>query len=140
MRKTVIALILGIALVAAAKDKETIEQLQERAAAAEKGKQAELYAKLAAMQLDAANNIYATNPDQARTFLEQSTDSAEKAAQASIDSGKREKKTEIDLRKLGNRMEDVIRTWAFDDRAQVKPALERVESARSKLLNRMFQK
>jgi ABC-type nitrate/sulfonate/bicarbonate transport system substrate-binding protein len=139
MRTFVIVLILGTTLFAFAKD-ETIEELKEHAASAETKKQPELYAKLAAKQLEAANDAYNANPEQARSLVQDATDSAEKAAKASVQSGKREKKTEIDLRKLENRMEDVIRTWAFEDRSVVKPFLDRIETARNSLLNRMFQK
>jgi hypothetical protein len=141
MRKLVTAaIILGIALVASAKEAETIDQLKARAAAAEKNKQPELYSRLAKMQLEAANSVYETHADSARNLVVDSADSAEKAAMASVESKKREKKTEIELRELAKRMDDVARTWAFDDRAPVKSAIERVETARSKLLDRMFQK
>jgi hypothetical protein len=140
MRKLVIALILGLALSATAKEQETIDQLKLRAAAADQKHQPELYSRLAQMQLDSASDLYATNPEQARDLVTQSADSAEKASAACVASGKRDKKTEIDLRQLGKRMDDVIRTWAFDDRAQVESAVKRVETARSKILDRMFEK
>ena len=139
MRTLVIALILGTSLIAAAKEK-TMAELKEEIAKADDKKQAELYAKLAAMQVEAANDVYNTNVEQARSMVEQATDSAERAASASLEAGKREKKTEIDLRKLENRMEDVIRTWAFEDRSRVKACIDRIETARSKLLDRMFKK
>lgn len=141
MRKLVVAVILlGIALVASAKEPETIDQLKARAAAAEQKKQPELYSRLAKMQLESANDVYETHADVARNLISDSADSAEKAATASIKSRKREKKTEIELRELAKRMDDIARTWAFDDRDPIKTAIQRVESARSKLLDRMFQK
>jgi hypothetical protein len=140
MRKLVIALIVGMALTAPAKEPETIDQLKARAAAADSKHQPELFSQLAKMQLDAANNVYGSNPEQARDLVAQSADSAEKASQACVASGKREKKTEIELRQLGKHMDDVIRTWTFDDRSQANSAVQRVEAARSKLLDRMFEK
>jgi hypothetical protein len=141
MRKFVIAiLVCGIAMVASAKKPKTIDELKAQLASADKDKQPELYAKLAKMQLEAANDVYSTNVEQAKQLVIEAGDSAEKASQVSIETNKREKKTEIDLRKLGKRMEDVIRTWTFDDRSQVKSVLQRVETARSKLLDRMFEK
>lgn len=141
MRKLILVmLVCGFALIALAKEPETIEQLKARAEAAEKKKQPELYAKLAKMQAEAANDAYNTNVEQARTLIDDAAKSAEKASQASIETGKRLKKTEIDLRQLGNRMEDIARSWAFDDRAPAKSAIQRVETARSKLLDRMFSK
>jgi hypothetical protein len=141
MRKIVIAVIIfGFVLLGSAKETETIDQLKARAAAAEQKKQAELYSQLAKMQLEAGNSVYETHADVARNLIADSADSAEKAATASMESRKREKKTEIDLRELAKRMDDIGKTWAFDDRAPIKAAIQRVENARSKLLDRMFQK
>ena len=141
MRKLMIAIVIcGIAVAAAGKTPETIDQLKAQAQSAEKGKKAELYAKLAEMQAEAANNAYNTSAEQARQLIQDCGDSAEKASQASLDSGKRQKKTEIDLRQLYKRLDDIAKTWNFDDRAPVKDAMQRVEAARSKLLDRMFEK
>jgi hypothetical protein len=141
MRKLMIAIMIcGVALVSAAKEPETIDQVKAKAEAAEKGKKAELYAKLAAMEAEAANNAYNTNAEQARQLIQDCAGSAEKASQASLDSGKRQKKTEIDLRQLYKRLDDIQKTWNFDDRAPVKEVMQRVEAARSKLLDRMFEK
>ncbi len=141
MRKLMIVIMLcGMAVAAAAKKPETIDELKARAEAAEKGKKAELYAKLAAMQAEAANTAYNSNADQARKMIQDCAASAEQASEASLDSGKRQKKTEIDLRQLYKRLDDIAKTWNFDDRAPVKDAMQRVEAARSKLLDRMFEK
>jgi|SRR4051812_27251166 hypothetical protein len=142
MRKLFLAIfiVFGIALVASAKEPETIDQLKARAATAEQNKQPELYSKLAKEQLEAANEVYGSNAEQARKLIDDTADSAEKASKASLASGKRQKKTEIDLRQLAKRMDDIGRSWAFDDRAPVKAAMDRVESARSKILDRMFEK
>jgi hypothetical protein len=140
MRALVVILIFGMALSAVAKEPETIDELKTRAAAADEKHQAELYSRLAKMQLDAADTTYTANPEQARALVQQSAESAEKASQACVNTRKREKKTEIELRELGKHMDDVIRTWPFDDRSLVKDAVQRVETARSKLLDRMFEK
>jgi hypothetical protein len=142
MQKLVITVLIlfGMASVASAKEPETIDQLKARAATAEQNKQPELYSKLAKQQLEAANEVYGSNAEQARHLVDDTADSAEKASKASLASGKRQKKTEIDLRQLAKRMDDIGRSWAFDDRAPVKAAMERVESARSKILDRMFEK
>ncbi len=139
-RNLLIAVIVGMTLIAAAKEPETIDQLKARATAADRNKQPELFLRLAKMQLEAANDTYNSSPEQARKLVGDAAESAEKGGQASIDSHKREKKTEIELRELGKRMDDVGRSWAFDDRAPVKTAMQRVETIRSKLLDRMFEK
>ena len=141
MRRLFLTLVIfGFALGCFAKEPETLDQLKARAADADINKQPELFSKLAKQQLEAANDTYSTNVEQARTLITDVADSAEKASATSIKSGRREKKTEIDLRQLGKRMDDISRTWAFEDRAPLKAAAERVEAARSKLLDRMFEK
>lgn len=141
-RKFLISIVVGLALFAVAADKppETLDQLQARAAAADKKKQTELYVDLAERQLQAANDAYNTNPDQAKALFEQASKSAELAAQASLDANHKLKKTEIKLRELSHHMSDIRRTWAFEDRAPLDPDIQRVETARNKLLDRMFQK
>ena len=142
MRKLLIAVFIGIALFSAAKEKpaETIEQLKARAESADKKKQIDLYADLAQRQLEAANDAYNTNIDRAKTLFTASAKSAELAAQAALDANHKLKNTEIRLRELSHRMSDIRRTWAFEDRAPLDPDIQRVEAARNKLLDRMFQK
>jgi hypothetical protein len=149
MRRLFIAGFVGAALLAGlatpriiAKDKpaETLEQLKARAAVADKHKQAELYAELASRQLEAADQQYASNVEQAKALFLASADSAEMASQTALDANHKLKQIEIKLRELSHRMSDVRRTWAFEDRAPVDPAIQRVETARNKLLDRMFQK
>ncbi len=142
MRKLLIALIVGTALVSVAKDKppETIEQLKAQAESADKKKQIELYVKLAQRQLETSNDLYNANPEQARQLFLDSASSADLAAGAAVETNHRLKKTEIELRELAHRMSDIRRTWAFEDRAALDPALQRVETSRSKLLDRMFKK
>ena len=121
MRRIIfIFVILGFAFASFAKEPETIDQLKARAEAADITKQPELYSKLAKQQLEAANDAYSTNADQARSLVNQVADSAEKASSASLKSNRREKKTEIDLRQLAKRMDDVAHTWAFEDREPFK--------------------
>lgn len=141
MRKLIsVMLVCGIALAAMAKKPETIDELKARAESAAEKKQPELYAKLAKMQAEAANDAYNTSAEQARKLIQDAAESAEKAGGASLATGKRLKHTEIDLRELHKRMDDIGRSWAFDDRAPVKTAMQRVEAVRSKLLDRMFAK
>jgi len=141
-RKLLIALVLGTTLLAAARQKppEPLDALKTRAAAADKKKQTELYAELARQQLEAADAAYNTNIDQAKKLFQESSDSAVLAAQAALDSNHKLKQTEIALRELSHRMSDIRKTWAFEDRGPLDPAIQRIEAARTKLLDRMFQK
>jgi DNA-binding transcriptional regulator YbjK len=142
MRNLLAATLLAIAVstIAADKPPETLEQMKAQAAAAEKSKQVDLYIELARRQLEVANNLYNSSADQARDMFLQSAESAEHAGQSALDSNHHLKQTEIKLREISHRMSDIRRTWAFEDRAPLDPAIQRVEAARNKLLDRMFKK
>jgi uncharacterized tellurite resistance protein B-like protein len=132
--------IVGLALFPQARTADTLDQLRSRAASADKGHQPELYSELALKEADAADQAYNTSADTARKLLEESVTAAEKAADAAVETGKRLKRTEIDLRKVSERLESIRRSWAFDDRGPVTAGIQKVEAARSKLLDRMFRK
>lgn len=142
MRKLLILVMLAASVppLAADKPRETIEELQTRAAAADKKKQVDLYMDIAQRELESANDVYNNNADQAKKLFEQAGKSAVTAAQAALDSNHKLKQTEIRLRELSFRMSDIRKTWAFEDRAPLDPFIQSVEAARNKLLDRMFQK
>ncbi len=142
MRKLLILVMLAAAVpcIAADKPQETLDQLQARAASADKKKQVDLYMDLAQRQLESANDIYNSNVDQAKKLFDASAKAAVMAAQASLESNHKLKRTEIRLRELSFHMSDIRKTWAFEDRAPLDPLIQSVEAARNKLLDRMFQK
>lgn len=142
MRKLLILVMLAAAVASFAGDKpqEPIDQLQARAAAADKKKQVDLYMDLAQRQIETANDAYNTNADQAKKLFDDAAKSAIVAAQAALDANHKLKRTEIRLRELSLRMSDIRKTWAFEDRAPLDPSIQSVEAARNKLLDRMFQK
>ncbi len=142
MRRLLIFAMMAVTVLASAKSKtpETIDELKARAASADKHKQTELYAELAKRELAAADATYNTDVEKAKVLFTDSAKSAELASQAALDSNHRLKQTEISLRELEHRMSDMRRSWAFEDRAALEPAIQRVETARSKLLDRMFGK
>src|SRR3954451_9382416 len=140
MRKFIPTLVIALALLSFAKDKETVDGLKAKAATADKPKQAEIYTDIAKLQLKAADDAYSTNPEAARALFEDSVQAAEKAASASIETGKRLKQVEIDLRKLSHHVEEIRQSWAFDDRPPLDAGVQRIDAARTKLLDRMFKK
>lgn len=140
MRKPLLALMMCAALFASAKEPETIDQLKARIQSADAKKQVELYMDLAKLQVNAADTAYNGDVDKAKQLMEEGTQSAERAGQGSLETGKHMKQTEIELRKLEKRMEDIRRSWAVEDREPIEPQIKRVESVRSKLLDRMFRK
>jgi hypothetical protein len=140
MRKFILSLMIGLSLLCFGKDKETVDDLKAKVATAEKPKQAEIYTEIAKLQLKAADDTYSTNPEAARALFEDSVQAAEKAATASIEAGKRLKQVEIDLRKLSHHVEEIRQSWAFDDRPPLDAGVQRIDAARTKLLDRMFKK
>lgn len=140
MKLFLIALIVLTSLFALAKDKETIEQLQSRAESAEPKKKPKLYAQLADRQIEQADHLYNNDIEAAKKMVADGVESALLAAKNAIDTGKDLKHTEIRLRKLNDRIGDLQRSWAFEDRQVLKSGSEKIDEARSKLLDRMFKK
>lgn len=140
MRKLIIAIIVATSLLAFARKPQTIEELKVRLQSADSKKQVELYMDIAKLQIDAADEAYNSNIDHAKQLLEDGIQSAEQAGQGALETGKHMKKTEIGLRKLEKRLEDIRRSWSVEDREPIQPGIKRIESARSKLLDRMFRK
>jgi len=140
MRKSLLTFLILSALLASAKEPETIEHLKSRIQSADRNKQIELYMDLATLQVNEADKTYNNDPDKAKQLIEEGVQSAEKAGHGSLETGKHMKQIEIDLRKLEKRLEDIRRSWALEDREPIEPGIKRVEAARSKLLDRMFRK
>lgn len=141
MRKLLIVVMLVTAVVAVGRDKpQSIDQLQARADAAKVKKQVDLYADLAKLQLDTSDTVYNTNADKAKQLFKDAAKSGVMAAQAALESNHKLKKTEIRLRELSFHMSEIRKTWAFEDRAPLDSAIQSIESARNKLLDRMFKK
>jgi len=141
MRKLLVLVILVSAVGAASgKKPESIDQLAARAAAAKTKKQVDLYVELAKRQLDASDSVYNTSADKAKQLFKDAAKSGVMAAQAALDSNHKLKKTEIRLRELSFHMSEIRKTWAFEDRAPLDADIQSVESARNKLLDRMFKK
>jgi hypothetical protein len=141
MRKLLIVVMLVTAVVAVGRDKpQTIDQLQAKAESAKIKKQVDLYADLAKLQLDTSDTVYNTNADKAKQLFKDAAKSGVMAAQAALETNHKLKKTEIRLRELSYHMSEIRKTWAFEDRAPLDSAIQSIEAARSKLLDRMFKK
>lgn len=140
MRKFVFGLVLMTTLFAVAKEPETTEQLKARAESAERDKQPKLYLELAERQVSDADHAYNTDVEGAKSIMEQAIQAAEKSGETSLQTGKDLKKIEIGLRKLSKRLDDLSRSWALEDRPPLKTGIQKIESARTKLLDRMFKK
>jgi hypothetical protein len=142
MRKILIIVVaLLSALAWAFGQPESIEALKARAAQAQPRDQVELFTRIAERQLDFLDKAFdGGTVQQTQAALADVVTFGVKAAQASSESGKRMKQTEIALRKMTGRLEAIRKTLAVDDRPPVAEAIQKLDTARSELLNRMFKK
>lgn len=132
-----VTVLLAASLVAA--ERETIEQLQKRAAHARPAEQVKLYMELAERQLHAADEAYNHGEvERGNQFVNRMVASCDKALTAARASGKRQKPAEIQMRNFERRLEAIRRGLSYDDREAVSRAIERLEKARSDLLSEMF--
>lgn len=142
MKKILIIALTLFSVIAVAADKqESIESLKARAEQAPPKEQVDLFTRIAEHQLEALDRDYSGgNIPQARAALADVQSYGVKAAQTSVQTGKRMKKTEIALRKIAGRLEAIRKTLEVDDRPPVAAATQKLENARSELLNSMFKK
>ena len=122
-------------------DKESVDALKARAAAAEGKKQVELLVKVAQRQLKATDELYsAGKPEEARATLKDVVDYGTRACQAASETGERMKKTEIAVRKIAHRLEEIRKAVPFAERPPLAAAVNELEKAHDDLLRRMFKK
>ncbi len=144
-RKTIIVVCLALAFAAAALGEQPLEQkiekLKAEATQAHDGHQADLHMEVARREVELASKRYeGGQAEQGRALMEEATSYAEKATAWAVESGKKLKQTEIKLRKLGEEMQAVKRSTEFENREPLDKMLQRIEHARTELLNRMFKK
>lgn len=138
---TILFLLLLPLAILADKQPETLESLKARANAAQGKQQVELLTKVAEQELKAANAAYAQgNAEQAQRLLAELVDYGTRAAKAASATGKRMKQTEIALRQIGDELEALRKSLDTDDRPPVADAIQKLEAARTNLLNTMFRK
>ena len=136
MRKAVqlALLVAAVAVCAAARD-----DLQALKAQAEKEQQAKLYAEVIRRDIEVADQYFtAGDVDKAQSVINEIVDYTAKCLAAAHKNPKKLKETEQDLHKASVRLEAVRQSLAFDDRPPVKVAVDKIESARTELLDLMF--
>lgn len=122
----------------ASASQETLEQLIAKAEAAH-DKQAEAYANVARREVEVANDYFNTGAaDKAHAAVNDAVAYAEKSLQAARTTHKKLKETDMILHRTSRRLNDVNLTLAFEDRASVKAAAERIEEIRLQILNLLF--
>jgi hypothetical protein len=139
MRLLIAILVLASALPVSARDRETVEQLKARFENAAAKDRVSLALKIAELQTNAADKLYADGKsDDARVAVQDIVTYTEKAADAASQSGKKLKDAEITVRKIAHKLGDIKRTVNFDDQGPVQEAVDRLEHVRTQLLAKMF--
>lgn len=119
----------------------SVEELRAQIASASPQDQPKIYKPLIEQETGTLEDLYRTgDTDKASALVEQLAKDCEAAAHASKTTRKHMKSTEITLRKAGERLDNLQRNAAFDDRPPITAALDRIEQARSSLLEAMFAK
>jgi hypothetical protein len=142
MKKLLIIVGMLLSVLAWASDKvESIESLKARADQTKTKDQVELFTRIAERQLDSLDKAYnGGTVREAQAALADVVTYGVKAAKVSGETGKRMKQTEIAMRKISSRLEAIRKTLEVDDRPPVADAVQKLETARSELLNLMFRK
>jgi hypothetical protein len=142
MRRLGLLLVVVLAAVAVhGYEKESVDALKARAAAAEGKKQVELMVKVAQRQLKATDELYsAGKAEQAQAPLQDVVDYGVRACQLAGQTGERMKKTEIAVRKIARDLAEIRKAVTFDDRPPLAAAIDTLEKAHDDLLRRMFKK
>lgn len=134
---TVLILISGMALAR----EDSVEELKARVEQAEPKDQVELCTKIAQRQLHVADKAYQEGRlPEAKTALADVVTYGVRAAQQAGETRKRMKKTEIAMRKISGRLEDIRRSLDLEQREPLGDAIQKLEKARTELLNSMFRK
>ena len=142
MKKFLITVVVLLSALAWASDnQESIESLKLRADQARPKDQAELFTRIAELQVDALGRAYnGGTVREAQAALADVVTYGVKAAKVSSETGRRMKQTEIAMRKISGRLEAIRKTLDLDDRPPLADAVQKLETARTELLNRMFRK
>jgi hypothetical protein len=140
MKKLLIIVLMVLAAIALADD-DAVETLKARVDRVNPKDQVELCTKIAERQIDALDKAYNEgNIQHAQAALTDIVNYGVKAADTSSQTGKRMKNTEITMRRMTARLEAIRKTLDIDDRPPVGDAIQKLETARTELLNRMFRK
>ncbi len=141
MKKVLTVMVLLVTVTFASDKQESVESMKARFERTSPKDQIELALKIAEHQVSAMDKAYTDgNIDAARAALADVQNFGVHAAEASASTGKHMKPTEIALRKMTVRLENIRRTLDVDDRQPVGDAIQKIETARNELLNRMFRK
>lgn len=138
-----LAFLIPIALLAigVAVAEDSLEQLKARAGSASESDRADLYLRIAQLQVKNADRLFNEgNAAQALAAVNEVAEFSEKARDSAKESKKRLKQVEIGARRMAEKLKDIKRTLAFEDQGPVEKAIQRLEDVRTTLLQEMFKK
>lgn len=139
MRRLVFSFILFALAATCVAREESVADLKVRVESARPEDRPELCARIAQMQVRAADKLYTEGHiDEARAAVDDVVLYFTKARDAAIDSKSHLKNVEINARKASEKLRDIKRTLAFEDQAPVEQAIQHIEAVRTELLKEMF--
>jgi len=140
-RATFFSLALSASLLLAARNDESVEELNKRVEAARLEDRPPLYIQIARKRLADADTLYSSGDSEAaRAAVADVAEYSDKASDAANRSGKKLKDTEIAMRKMAEKLRDLKRNVSFEDQAPIQKTVDRLEKMRDELLARMFGK
>ncbi len=138
-RRSLILCVLLLAGVAAAKAPDSLEELKARAAAASPSRQPLLYADIVQRDVELADKLFTDGDvERAHATVKDAVQYAEKCRDVLQSQPKKIKDTEIALRKAEHRLNEVRRTLALEDQADVQAAVDQIAAVRKQILDQMF--
>src|SRR6185312_53445 len=137
MRKlSIIVLLLSLTAFG---QKKTVDQLRAEAEKSNGAHQALLYAELAELQVDTADQQFtAGDSTKAQQTVQQILSDAAKAHDGALSARKKLKDVEIHLRETQRHRDNVRRTLAAEDRPPLEAVEKKLADFRQDLLNEMF--
>ena len=132
-------IVLGLAVCAAARKEETLQELMARADAANADQQPNLYMEVAERQWKAATEaLKANHEEDFRSDLQDVVKYCDKSHAAALQSTKHLKNTEFKIRKISQHLKDIKYDVEVDDQSEVQDAIDQLEKFRTELLRKMF--
>jgi hypothetical protein len=137
-RSLSIALLVVAATVAvSAADK--VAELKAKAQTAQGAKRGELLAQIAYEHVLIADHHFTEGrPTDGHSTVIEVVKYAEQARDVAVQQGRKAKRTEMTIRKAARKLEDVRRSLAFEDQADVIAAVKRLHELQDEILEAMF--
>ena len=126
------------AIPGAAQDSSAVD-LQQKAEPASGGGCARINMQAARQEVENAKRLFESGDVKAaQSAIDVSMSYVERSVDCSLQAHKREKATEIDLRRLIERMKEVLHTLDTEERPQLSRSLSELEEQRDRLLHALF--